>query len=132
MPEGPCPRCGFTLAPGDTACPKCRLSAKPRPGSFGHIVRADPLMAGAMGLLVLEVIHGLATGSPIGILFPGAVVLGVWTLRSYGFWGAIIFSALDLLFTLFAPGPLAVRTAIFAIVPLFTAVVLWLRRDYFR
>jgi len=176
MPTDLCMRCGYTLTPEDTLCPKCRLpvrrdqvtppgggptakptAASPRdvhrereevyrpesarraegqdwPGSWGyikHIAKQDPLIGVVMGLQAVEAALSIPQGI-FAMIIPVATFWGVFTFQLWGFWLAVILSGLNALWavTLLVRHPVA---ALFAgAIPIFTLVVLAMRRDYFR
>jgi hypothetical protein len=64
------------------------------------IARADKLFAAVLVILALKVLSSFMMFSVLGIFLSGAILWGVLSLQWWGYWLAIIFSLLDLLFAL--------------------------------
>lgn len=64
------------------------------------IARADKLFAAVLVILALKALSSFVMFSALGILVSGAILWGVLSLQSWGYWLAMIFSLLDLLWAL--------------------------------
>src|SRR5574340_728677 len=168
MAHETCNGCGYTLAPGDQTCPRCKRPVSPErppapgqttaparrspqeereelyrvekveraegqdpPGSWGYfafIAKRDPLLATVFALLALNVVINLMDFDLLGLVVSAAVFWAVYTFQSWGWWVAVICSAVGALLALYALSAAPVLGAILMVIPCFTLVVLWRRK----
>jgi hypothetical protein len=104
------------------------------PGSWGYftfIAKRDPLLATLFVLLALGVVINLGSMNPLGVLISAAVFWGVYTFQSWGYRVAVVVSAVWVFLGLLAVHRSPFLGAILIVIPCFTLVVLWRRKDYF-
>jgi hypothetical protein len=108
------------------------------------VARADRLFAAVLVILALKVLSSFMIFSIVGMVLSGAILWGVLSFQWWGYWLAIIFSLLDLLFGLSMLGSgMATATqtgmidlmligAVWRVVAnMFVVVVLFARRRHF-